>query len=228
MGRCIDLTNQTFGKLTVLKRVENKNGRSRWLCQCSCGRTTEVDGANLRSGMTHSCGCLRSKGVRPSKNLVNQRFGRLVALEKINKSGPAIWKCQCDCRNLVNVMAQHLQSKNTLSCGCVKSSIGEENIATVLSQNNIVFKREYKISDLGQLRYDFYLPDYHRLIEFDGEQHFKPIDYFGGLEHFQYVQKNDLIKNNYAAQHNISLVRIPYWERDNITLDIIIGDKYLI
>jgi hypothetical protein len=39
---------------------------------------------------------------------------------------------------------------------------------------------------------------------------------------------NDKIKNNYAKEKNIPLVRIPYWERDNITLDLIMGNKYLI
>ena len=41
------------------------------------------------------------------------------------------------------------------------------------------------------------------------------------------TQKRDKIKNNYALSHNIPLVRIPYWERDNITLDLLLGNKYL-
>ena len=42
------------------------------------------------------------------------------------------------------------------------------------------------------------------------------------------TQKRDKVKNDYALTHNIPLVRIPYWERDNITLDMIMGDQYLI
>ena len=45
---------------------------------------------------------------------------------------------------------------------------------------------------------------------------------------FKLSQQRDQEKNEYAFSHNISLVRIPYWERDNITLDLILGDKYLI
>ena len=41
-------------------------------------------------------------------------------------------------------------------------------------------------------------------------------------------QERDRIKNEYALSHNIPLVRIPYWERDNITLEMIMGDQYLI
>lgn len=73
------------------------------------------------------------------------------------------------------------------------------------------------------------MPDYNRLIEFDGEQHFK---YTGAgwntKENFEKTQKLDKIKNEYALNNNYSLVRIPYWERDNITLDMLLGDKHLI
>ena len=40
------------------------------------------------------------------------------------------------------------------------------------------------------------------------------------------VQKRDKIKNEYALSHNIPLVRIPYWERDKITLEMILGSTY--
>lgn len=76
------------------------------------------------------------------------------------------------------------------------------------------------------MRYDFYLPQYNRLIEFDGEQHYKNTNFFStDLEEIQY---KDRLKNDYAKCHNIDLIRIPYIERDKITLDLILGDKYLI
>ena len=61
MGKFIDLTRQKFGRLTVIKRVENsKNGHSRWLCKCECGNPKDVIvfGLSLKSGNTQSCGCL--------------------------------------------------------------------------------------------------------------------------------------------------------------------------
>jgi len=56
------------------------------------------------------------------------------------------------------------------------------------------------------------------LIEYDGIQHFKPIKYFGGEEKFKFQQKTDFIKNEYCKNNNIKLLRIPYWEFDNIKL----------
>ena len=73
-------------------------------------------------------------------------------------------------------------------------------------------------------RYDFVILKNNtpiRLIEFDGEQHYKNIANWDSLE---LQQKRDQVKNEYALSHNIPLVRIPYWERDNITLDMIMGD----
>lgn len=61
--RYIDLTGKVFGRLTVIERAGtyrlDGQYRPTWLCQCDCGNQVIVIGANLRSGMTHSCGCLR-------------------------------------------------------------------------------------------------------------------------------------------------------------------------
>lgn len=59
MAKCVDLTGQKFGRLTVIKRVENKGDLAAWLCICDCGCETVVSGANLRQGHVKSCGCLK-------------------------------------------------------------------------------------------------------------------------------------------------------------------------
>lgn len=59
----IDLTGRTFGRLKVIERAADNGvysrSRPRWLCECECGNKAVVLGANLRAGMTKSCGCLR-------------------------------------------------------------------------------------------------------------------------------------------------------------------------
>ena len=66
-------------------------------------------------------------------------------------------------------------------------------------------------------RYDFILldKDYHpyRLIEYDGEQHFHAKDFFGGEIGLHRLQENDKVKNEYAKQHKLPLIRIPYTEK---------------
>jgi len=65
MPSFIDLTGQTFGKLTVIERVPNvKRGVTRWQCSCSCGKETITTSAALRSGNCRSCGCLHVEAAR--------------------------------------------------------------------------------------------------------------------------------------------------------------------
>lgn len=52
-----DLLGEKFGKLTVIKRVENRNNKSWWLCKCDCGNEKEVLGSYLVHGRVSSCGC---------------------------------------------------------------------------------------------------------------------------------------------------------------------------
>jgi hypothetical protein len=64
-----DLTDQTFGRLTVVSRadtyvLESGGIQSRWHCRCSCGETRDVRGSRLRSGETRSCGCIRRDRMR--------------------------------------------------------------------------------------------------------------------------------------------------------------------
>lgn len=57
-----DLSGQKFGRLVAIERVEkNKRNNVRWLCRCDCGKSVVVDGGNLTSGHTMSCGCLRAE-----------------------------------------------------------------------------------------------------------------------------------------------------------------------
>ena len=141
-----------------------------------------------------------------------------------------VWHCKCDCGNECDVAGAMMTIGHVNSCGCI-SSVGEANIQKVLQENNIPFEKQITFTDLvtssgGFLRYDFYLPQQNRLIEFDGEQHNQEVNYYSNT--LAERQVKDILKNKYAKLHNIPLVRIPYKERDTITLDLIFGDKYLI
>ena len=99
---------------------------------------------------------------------------------------------------------------------CSPRSKGEDKIANILNKRNILFVREKRFDDCKgkkKLPFDFYLYDYNTLIEYDGIQHFKPS--FNEKE-FKNIKINDEIKNKYCEEHSIKLLRIPYWEFDNI------------
>lgn len=71
-GKYVDLTGKKFNRLTVLSREENKKensgSKSRWLCQCECGKTTIVTGTRLRTGKTKSCGCFQRETTSRSNS----------------------------------------------------------------------------------------------------------------------------------------------------------------
>lgn len=57
----IDLAGQRFGRLIVIKRIDNKGVRIMWLCRCDCGNEATVASVDLRRGNTKSCGCLQKE-----------------------------------------------------------------------------------------------------------------------------------------------------------------------
>ena len=67
-----------------------------------------------------------------------------------------------------------------------------------------------------KLRFDFYIKELNVCIEFQGIQHYKPINYFGGESRYNSQVKKDNIKVNFCNENNIKLIRIPYFEIDNI------------
>lgn len=91
---------------------------------------------------------------------------------------------------------------------------GEREVIKALSKYNVKFIHQYLLpyegARVNALRPDFYLPDYNAFIEFDGEQHYKPISMFGGEKAYKSQMRRDAIKNAYAFENGIKMVRIPY------------------
>ena len=99
--------------------------------------------------------------------------------------------------------------------GCPRchESSGERQIRQWLEKHDIkyVFQKTFKdCRDKYPLPFDFYLPDNVICIEYDGGQHTKPVDHFGGIEAFERTVKHDKMKNEYCKNNGIYLLRIPY------------------
>lgn len=227
--KLIDLTGKRFGRLTVLYRAENKNGRVYWHCKCDCGNEKDILGSSLRSGATKSCGCFAKDRSSEThlKDISGQQFGFLVPLYIIpTKDKRTFWHCKClNCGGEVNVTYHSLVTGDTKSCGCLRKSYGEAKITQLLIDNNVNFIAEYSFDDCRskqniKLRFDFAVFKNNKLyclIEYQGEQHTQPVKRFGGEKNFKIVQERDNIKREYCKIHNIPLIEIPYTDKNKIT-----------
>ena len=100
-------------------------------------------------------------------------------------------------------------------CPCCVESHGERYIRQWLQEHNIIYSYQKIFDDCKNKRplpFDFYIPEYNVCIEYDGEQHFKKVDHFGGEVGLKQRQYNDNIKTSYCKNHNIHLLRIPYYK----------------
>ena len=240
----IDLINQRFGKLVVIKegpRHITSGGKSErtWECLCDCGNIKIIPMKTLRKGTVNSCGCLRNaliqeQGKKQKKNLLNERFGKLIVIAESNNranSGEVKWICACDCGNIIEVIGANLTRKRepTISCGCIHSK-GEEKITQLLLELQIPFSTQKSFAtcrfpDSNKMaKFDFYIND-SILLEYDGIQHFSQVEPHGfftqsGLEK---IRERDQYKTNWCVKNSIPLIRISYLEYDKIDKEYLLS-----
>ena len=99
---------------------------------------------------------------------------------------------------------------------------GEIRVASFLKKNGINFKEQYiiNVQYLNEKQKvficDFYLPDLKTIIEYNGEQHYMPIEIFGGKKSFIRQKKRDILLRKYCRSKNIKLIEVHYKDYDNI------------
>lgn len=245
-----ELKSKKFGHLQVIEKDEQKikgaGNPTYWICKCDCGNTVSLTSHQLLQGLQITCGnkCIyrgQDISLRKTEDLTQKTFGELLVLDRDKESEQfhisriSLWKCKCKCGNIITASRTSLINGTRQCCNiCLDGkSIGEKKIEAILLENNIKFQREVSFPDLkgingGNVRFDFALYENDkiiRLIEFDGEFHY--IDKDAAIWNSESVKTNDIIKTQYCKDNNIPLIRIPYWERGNINLDMIIGEQFL-
>lgn len=107
-----------------------------------------------------------------------------------------------------------IKALHAVGCPQCNKSRGERDVEEWLKCNNIAYEPQKSFDDCKDkkpLPFDFYLPDYNCCVEYNGRQHYEPVDYFGGEEALEYTQKHDKIKAEYCRNNNIRLLSIPYY-----------------
>ena len=178
-------------------------------------------------------GCPECAKLRRAKKMTKTHEDFIKALQKKNFKIEVVgeyagiktktkFKC-CVCGHTWLSTPDSILNANTGCPMCVQSH-GERDVLYWLKSNAIDFITQYKFNDcrdIEPLPFDFYLPTYNMCIEYDGEQHYMPVN-FGGIsdecavDNFKKTKAHDAIKDTYCQQHEINLIRIPYWNKNNI------------
>jgi hypothetical protein len=217
----INVVGNKYRRLTILNIIPDSRP-TKVRCKCDCGNEHVCLQADVVNGHTQSCGCLQSEmasiaTVKDWAGYVADSGVEFIQQGYMNDSGQWVWQCRCGlCGNMFYELPAKINNGHTTSCGCRKESFGESYIKELLEEKDIKYQSQYIFDDcryIYPLRFDFaifYNNKLLGLIEYDGRQHFEPIEFFGGEDEFVKRKKRDEIKNNYCNVFNIQLLRLPY------------------
>lgn len=219
--KCFDI-NRTCTHEEYVKKIQDKNvsvidmyinSKTKILHKCKdCGYEWNISPSDILSGY----GCPECAGTKKKtqeqyiKDVFNVNKNIEVLGEYINSRVKIQHKCK-KCNNVWYASPHDILDLH----GCPKcnSSSGESKISNLLTSNKILYIGQYKFDDCCDKRslpFDFYLPDYNICIEYQGIQHYEPLEYFGGESGFELRKIHDRIKRKYCQQHKIDLVEIKY------------------
>lgn len=220
---------ERFGRLVGESTYHDEKGIRHAICLCDCGNHTDVRVGDLFSGMTRSCGCLRSEVShdRTFEDITGQTFNELTAIKRvedyISPSGNHMtqWLFRCSCGEEEVALVRNVKSGKKKSCGHIRYSYAEYQILNFLKQNNIKFDYNAKLDGLinpntnRPLFIDFiiYKDDgTFFALEHQGEQHFYTDD--EGRHKRGEIQRKvtDPLKKEYCIENDIPLYETLYNE----------------
>lgn len=145
-------------------------------------------------------------------------------VEYTNSYSKILIKCNKHNTWFTQTMREHIEGKfGCEECKKIFRSKGERFIEKWLKFNQIeytcqkTFKTCKSWNGKNALRFDFYLPEFNALIEYDGEQHFLEETIWSGNDgELANIKARDKFKTNWASSNGFNLIRIPYTQLKNI------------
>lgn len=210
--------------IKVLNKYKTAHTKVECLC-LKCNYQWQAEPSNLLTGFgCPKCGIQRmANKCRSTKQILINKMQQINPdIEIIGEYNNSKTKIECLCQRCNNVFWS-IPSNLLKGEGCpyCNASKGERMIKLNLDKNHIqyIYQKTFKgLVGIGGklLSYDFYLPQYNTLVEYQGRQHYEPVERFGGQSQFTIQQKHDKLKKEYALNNGFSLLEIPYYEFKNI------------
>jgi very-short-patch-repair endonuclease len=196
------------------------NSPLKWLC-CICEYTWQASLYHIRDGeWCPNCAGHRKYTIEDYKQLAKEKDGYCLSESCGDQTFPLVWKCS---QNHIWIVAPKGILYNNTWCPQCAYHKNQTLLGYVLSQLFPNQKICYEFDDFDWLttvrqykqHFDFYIPGLKVAIERDGEQHYHPIEYFGGQTRFENTKRLDAIKNAKVAEHPedvATFIRISYTE----------------
>lgn len=201
---------ESFGYTLLSNSYKNRDEKLSVVCPK--GHLFEITYGNFLNGRRCSeCYICKKKSEEEVKNLLNKFNYKLLSEYKSANS-----KITVECNFGHNYETTYAKFSVGKRCPKCNISTGHNRICTYLDKHSIEYEIEYRLKDCNNYRFDVFIPNLNMAIEYDGQQHFEPVDCFGGEEGFRKNLQRDLIKNKYCKDNNIYLLRISYKEYNNI------------
>lgn len=214
--------NNSF--LYPIENTKLLSQRILWKCK-NCGFETRRTISEFLN-KTDKCPCCQSKNIKKTNQQIDEEIQSLYGNEwlriddYVDSLTSIKFKHQC---GFIRKISPHQLLSNSKKgfCSCPKcskkESLGEKKIRLYLEANNIIYEEQKPIKTNNHtFRADFFLPEYNLYIEFQGEQHFKPIDFFGGEDYLEKIKYNDLLKKEIIERNGSKLLYILYIDINNI------------
>jgi hypothetical protein len=203
--------------------VENKKTFGTVVCPL-CNNHFQWYLSDINTGKKKNCGCKKNYHYN---DISNQTFNNLLVLERVqrdnvsnNHGQRALWLVQCqDCNQMLKMDLHSLKRGDHQPCPNLKGSFskGETKIIQLLQELNIFYETQKTFNSCRFLdsnamaRFDFYLPQYNLLIEYNGEQHYYFTDSgWNTQEAYETTVRHDQYKKQWCEENNIRLITIPY------------------
>lgn len=132
---------ETYGRLTVLERLNERTNSKRimYLCKCSCGNTVKRTVTNILGTKVPSCGCVQNE---VKIEMVGKRFGRWTVIERASKEVKGVyWLCRCDCGTERVVNGRMLRTGGSVSCGCYAREASSQRMKDLTPEEKKKFAR---------------------------------------------------------------------------------------
>lgn len=208
----------------MITREDGRGSKHYISIHCNvCNNTWDRISDDIIAGKSKGClYCEEHKNYKENfeKQLKEYGHGNFSLVSNFNSNRKNVLIRHEDCGFIFRIKPKSVIGNKDISCPKCKrlESKGEEKIRNYLEENNIEFDSQVRYAELGRLSFDFRVIKDNQtiLIEFQGDQHYRPVKCFGGAEHFIKQQKHDEEKRNFCKQNNYILIEIPYCDMNKI------------